>query len=101
MIGPYSHASNGLPFRNPNGQIILRLKIRNLWTFDRHPRGSSANYECSTHIKQPIANVSTVICGMRIVVTLEFVGGKTKHLLMDWSTCQAMVCFRPWITPVT
>jgi len=75
----------------PNGQMGLRLKIRNLWTFEKHPRAASPYYDCSTHVAQPIANVSIAICGFRMVASLEFVDGLTKHLLMDWSTLQAMV----------
>ncbi|KAF9477602.1 hypothetical protein BDN70DRAFT_946594 [Pholiota conissans] len=73
-----------------NGQIVLRLKIRDLWTFDKHAKAPSANYECSTHIAQPISNVYIAIAGTRMVVTLDFVGGLTRHLLMDWRTFQAM-----------
>lgn len=78
-------------YRAANGQNVLRLKIRDLWTFDKHARASSAIYECSTHIAQPITNVAIVISGNRMVVTLEFIGGLTRHLLMDWCTLQAMV----------
>ncbi|KAF8906253.1 hypothetical protein CPB84DRAFT_1675794 [Gymnopilus junonius] len=77
-------------YAGPGGQIGLRLKIRDLRTFDKHPNASSPYYDCSTHVTQPVSSVSIVICGSRIIVTLEFAGGLTKHLLMDWSTFQAM-----------
>ncbi|PPQ67850.1 hypothetical protein CVT25_010289 [Psilocybe cyanescens] len=77
-------------YSGAGGQIGLRLKIRNLWNFDKHPRASSAYYDCSTHVTQPVAKVSIVISGNRVVVTLDFIGGLTKHLLLDWCTLQAM-----------
>ncbi|KDR80694.1 hypothetical protein GALMADRAFT_60553 [Galerina marginata CBS 339.88] len=77
-------------YAGPGGQIGLRLKIRNLWKFDKHPRASSPYYDCSTHVAQPVDKVSIVVCGNRMVVTLDFIGGLTKHLLLDWCTLQAM-----------
>ncbi|KAF8159486.1 hypothetical protein B0H34DRAFT_796728 [Crassisporium funariophilum] len=77
-------------YGGPNGHIGLRLKIRNLWTFDKHPKASAASFDCSTQVSQPVAEVSIVICANRVVVSIDFVGGSAKHLLMDWRTLQAM-----------
>ncbi|KAH9479404.1 hypothetical protein JR316_0007994 [Psilocybe cubensis] len=80
----------GQAYSGPGGQISLRLKIRNLWNFDKHPKAQSAHYDCSTHIAQPTSNLAIVISGNRVIVSLEFINGLTKHLLLDWSTLQAM-----------
>ena len=77
--------------RGPNGQIGLRLRIRNLWTFDKHPGSASAHYDCPTQVAQPVDCVSITICAARMVVSIEFSGGIMKHLLMDWCTLQATV----------
>ena len=77
--------------RGPDGQIGLRLKIRNLWTFDKHPGSISAHYDCPTQVAQQVDYVSIAICAARMVVSIEFSGGIMKHLLMDWCTLQATV----------
>jgi hypothetical protein len=78
-------------YRGPNGQIGLRLKIRNLWTFDKHPGSNSAQFDCPTQVAQQVDSVSIAICAARMVVSIEFSGGIIKHLLMDWCTLQATV----------
>lgn len=77
--------------RGANGQIGLRLKIRNLWSFDKHPGSISAHYDCPTQVAQQVDCVSIAICAARMVVSIEFNGGLMKHLLMDWCTLQATV----------
>lgn len=77
--------------RGANGQVGLRLRIRNLWTFDKHPSCISGHYDCQSQVAQQVVNVSIAICATRMVVSVEFEGGLTKHLLMNWCTLQAMV----------
>ncbi|EDR13998.1 uncharacterized protein LACBIDRAFT_305329 [Laccaria bicolor S238N-H82] len=77
-------------FSGHGGQVALRLKIRNLWTFEKHPYAASQSYECLTQVAQPVAKTSMVVCGFKMTVSLEFLGGTVKHLLIDWRTLQAM-----------
>jgi hypothetical protein len=85
------YANQKIIRRGANGQIGVRLKIRDLWTFDKHPGSASAHYDCSTQVAQQVDCVSISICAARMVVSVEFNGGLMKHLLMDWCTLQATV----------
>ena len=91
----YANQEKNIICRGPNGEIGLRLKIRNLWTFDKHPASASAQFDCPTQVAQPVDCVSIAICAARMVVSIEFSGGIMKHLLMDWCTLQATVSISP------
>lgn len=84
-----SHRSTLLS--SQNGQIGVRLNIRDLWTFGKHPRASSPVYDFSTNSSLRIVNVSIIICGGKTVISLECVGGRIRHLLLDWRSLAARV----------
>lgn len=79
--------------RGQGGQIGLRLKIRTLSSFDKHPNSPSPYFDCATHVSQPVVNMFIVISGNRVVVTLNFTGGLAKHLILDWHTFRATASF--------
>ncbi|TFK64105.1 hypothetical protein BDN72DRAFT_285535 [Pluteus cervinus] len=67
-----------------NGQIGMRLSIRDLWTFGKHPRATSPIYDFTTQSSLRISNVSMIICGGKLLVSIEFAGGRIRHHLLDW-----------------
>ncbi|PPQ98929.1 hypothetical protein CVT24_003556 [Panaeolus cyanescens] len=77
----------------PDGSIELRLKVRNLWTFEKHPGTASALRSYLTHVNNsnlPVERTSAIISGNYLVVTIEFSGGVARHLLVDWRTHESM-----------
>jgi hypothetical protein len=74
-----------------NGHISVRLHLRELWTFGKHPRTSTVVYDFSSGSSR-IANMSMMICGQKLVISLESASGRMKHLLLNWRTLQARVC---------
>ncbi|KAJ7623149.1 hypothetical protein FB45DRAFT_97028 [Roridomyces roridus] len=69
-----------------NGIIGLQLQFRDLWTFAKHPIAPAESYEIPTQSVAPVAHVTIYLVGSKLAVTLEFVGGKINHLIMDWRT---------------
>ncbi|TFK29685.1 hypothetical protein FA15DRAFT_699944 [Coprinopsis marcescibilis] len=80
----------GHAIAGPAGQVGIRLKIRNLWKFDRHPHAPAPFYECPVQTTQPIQKMSLSVSGSRLVVTLRFSDGRAKQLLLHWRTFAAM-----------
>ncbi|KAF4611232.1 hypothetical protein D9613_006999 [Agrocybe pediades] len=72
-----------------NGQIALRLKIRNLWSFEKHPNTPAPYFDCETQASLPVANMFIAVSGNRIVTSLNFVDGLARHLILDWHTFRA------------
>ncbi|KAH6915946.1 hypothetical protein BKA70DRAFT_474462 [Coprinopsis sp. MPI-PUGE-AT-0042] len=88
---PQSLIVTGNTFTGPAGQVGIRLKIRNLWKFDKHPHAPGPYYECPVQVvDQPIEKMTLAVSGPRLVVTLRFVNGVVKQLLMDWHSFRAM-----------
>jgi len=69
----------------------LLLKIRDLYSFEKHANARSAYYECVTHVAQPVHEISMSVCDSRLICTLHFGSGLSKHLLLDWVSLKAMV----------
>lgn len=67
-----------------NGDVGVRLQIRDLWTFNKHPRSPTFIYDFSAGGPIPVSNMAIVICGDKLAISLEFTGAKTKHLLLNW-----------------
>ncbi|KAJ7255495.1 hypothetical protein B0H12DRAFT_535058 [Mycena haematopus] len=66
------------------GIVGVQLHFRDLWTFGKHPRAPAESYEIPTHSVAPVCRAAISIFGSKMAMTLEFVGGKTHHLIMDW-----------------
>ncbi|KAJ7504276.1 hypothetical protein B0H11DRAFT_509616 [Mycena galericulata] len=69
-----------------NGFIKLELQFRDLWTFAKHPRAPAESYQIPTQSVAPVSHAAISIFGSKMAITLEFVGGKINHLIMDWRT---------------
>ncbi|PFH51811.1 hypothetical protein AMATHDRAFT_141559 [Amanita thiersii Skay4041] len=81
-----SHVSNG-----QNGPAI-QLKLRDMWTFDKHPKALQHAYEFGVPISQEysrISGITMIVCGSKLAVSVEFVAGRFQHLLIDWHTLHA------------
>ncbi|KAJ7917506.1 hypothetical protein B0H13DRAFT_2441900 [Mycena leptocephala] len=64
--------------------IFWQLHFRDLWTFGKHPRAPAESYEIPSQSIVPVFRAAISIFGSKMAMTLEFVGGKTNHLIMDW-----------------
>ncbi|KAJ3538943.1 hypothetical protein NMY22_g4953 [Coprinellus aureogranulatus] len=73
----------------PAGQLAMRLKIRNLWNFDKHPHARDAYFDFLAPLAQPLLKMTMSICGNKIAVSLRCAGGVAKQLLLDWNSFQA------------
>ncbi|KAJ7446780.1 hypothetical protein FB451DRAFT_1054920 [Mycena latifolia] len=69
-----------------NGIVGVQLHFRDLWTFGKHPRAPAESYEIPTQSAAPVSHAAVSIYGSKMALTLEFVGGKINHLIMDWRT---------------
>ncbi|KAJ6498311.1 hypothetical protein DFH09DRAFT_1052021 [Mycena vulgaris] len=69
-----------------NGVVGVQLHLRDLWTFGKHPRAPAELYEIPTQSAAPVFHATISIFGSKMALTLEFVGGKINHLIMDWRT---------------
>ncbi|KAJ7170465.1 hypothetical protein C8R43DRAFT_916417 [Mycena crocata] len=65
---------------------VLQLHFRDLWTFGKHSRAPAESYEIPTQSLAPVSHAAISVFGSKMALTLEFVGGKTNHLIMDWRT---------------
>lgn len=74
-----------------NGQIGVRLHLRELWTFGKHPRTSTVVYDFTAGSSR-IANMSMIICGQKLIISIESASGRMKHLLLNWRNLHARVC---------
>ncbi|KAF7370513.1 F-box domain-containing protein [Mycena sanguinolenta] len=66
------------------GIVGVQLHFRDLWTFGKHPRALAESYEIPTQSAKPVFRAAISIFGSKMAMTLEFVGGKVHHLIMDW-----------------
>ncbi|EAU90486.1 hypothetical protein CC1G_00870 [Coprinopsis cinerea okayama7 len=81
---------SGFGITGPAGQIGIRLKIRDIWKFDKHPHAPAPFYECPVQVQVPIQKMTLSICGSRLAVSLKFANGTAKQLLLDWRSFRAM-----------
>lgn len=75
-------------FSGQNGQIGVRLHLRELWTFGKHPRTSTVVYDFTAGSSR-IANMSMIICGQKLIISIESASGRMKHLLLNWRNLHA------------
>jgi hypothetical protein len=73
------------------GIIGVQFHFRDLWTFGKHPRAPAESYEIPTQSVAAVSRASISIFGSKMAMTLEFVSGKTNHLIMDWRNFGARV----------
>ncbi|KAJ6619880.1 hypothetical protein B0H10DRAFT_2163718 [Mycena sp. CBHHK59/15] len=69
-----------------NRIVGVQLHFRDLWTFAKHPWAPAESYEIPSQSAAPVAHAAMSICGSKMAMSLEFVGGKINHLIMDWRT---------------
>ncbi|KAF7356500.1 F-box domain-containing protein [Mycena venus] len=67
-----------------DGIVWVQLHFRDLWTFAKHPRAPVELHEIRTQSIAAVSRAAISIFGSKMAMTLEFVGGKTNHLIMDW-----------------
>ncbi|KAJ7642766.1 hypothetical protein DFH06DRAFT_1427499 [Mycena polygramma] len=65
-------------------QVGLQLHFRDLWTFGKHPRALAESYELPSQSVVPVSRAAISIFGSKVAITLDFVDGKSNHLIMDW-----------------
>ncbi|TFK39836.1 hypothetical protein BDQ12DRAFT_774151 [Crucibulum laeve] len=80
------------PAHVAGGRLGLRLGIRDMRTFTKHPKAVSLLYEFNTGLSEHVTDISAVVSGTKMVLSLKLVGGRAKHLLLEWRTLQA-TCF--------
>ncbi|KAJ7577005.1 hypothetical protein C8J56DRAFT_377590 [Mycena floridula] len=68
------------------GQVGIQIFFRDLWSFEKHPRALALSYEISSQAIARVARMAIVICGFKLVISIEFQGAVLRHLLMDWRT---------------
>lgn len=78
----------------PN-QIDVLLKIRDMWTFNKHKESVSDHYNfiVSTAPGTVLSTINVAICGNKLLVRLEY-GGATprgEQLLINWKTLHTVV----------
>ncbi|KAL0575288.1 hypothetical protein V5O48_006689 [Marasmius crinis-equi] len=71
------------------GQIGIQLSFRDLWSFNKHSRACAPSYEFSTQVASRLRRIDIIICGYRVAVSLEFSGGRMRHLIINWYTFDA------------
>ena len=69
----------------------MRLKIRSLCNFDKHPHAPNAYFDFLAPIIHPLETMSTSICGHKVAISLKCAGGSNKQLILNWRTFQATV----------
>lgn len=78
----------------PN-QIDVLLKIRDMWTFNKHKESVSDHYSfvASAAPGAVLSTINVTICGDKLLVRLEFGGAnqRMEQLLVNWKTLHAAV----------
>lgn len=78
----------------PN-QIDVLLKIRDMWTFNKHKESVSDHYSfvASTTPGTVLSTINVSICGNKLLVRLEYGGAtpRAQQLLINWKTLHAAV----------
>ncbi|KAF8637577.1 hypothetical protein AX17_002646 [Amanita inopinata Kibby_2008] len=85
-----SHVSNG------QNAPVVQLKLRDMWTFDKHPKALQHAYDFAVQLTPEyprISGITLTICGSKLITSIEFVGGRFQHLLIDWHSFHAR-----WLT---
>ncbi|KAJ8508916.1 hypothetical protein ONZ45_g8845 [Pleurotus djamor] len=72
-----------------NGFVAIQINMRDLWTFSKHRWAPALAYEFSTQSPARVSQMTLQICGSKLGISMEFVGGQIKHLVMDWRTLHA------------
>ncbi|KAF5362368.1 hypothetical protein D9756_002316 [Leucocoprinus leucothites] len=77
---------------SPN-QIDVLLKIRDMWTFNKHKESVSDHYSffASPAPGTALPSIRVAICGDKLLVRLEYEGtnSRTEQLLINWKTLHA------------
>ncbi|KAF9266902.1 hypothetical protein L218DRAFT_755841 [Marasmius fiardii PR-910] len=71
------------------GQIGIQLHFRDLWSYNKHPKACAPSYEFSTQVSSRLRRINISVCGSKVAISLEFSGGRMKHLVMSWFTFDA------------
>lgn len=69
-----------------HGQVSVQLHFKELWTFEKHPRAHGVSYEVGTQVSARVTQVALSVYGFKMVMSLEFQGGRIRHLVVDWHT---------------
>lgn len=81
-------------FSSPN-QIDVLLKIRDMWTFNKHKNSVSDHYSfaASPNSGAILSSIRVTICGDNLLARLEFEGinPRSEQLLINWKTLHAAV----------
>ncbi|KAJ7759184.1 hypothetical protein B0H16DRAFT_631431 [Mycena metata] len=64
--------------------VGVQLHFRDLWTFGKHAAAPAESYDIPTQSIAPVARAAISVFGSKVALSLEFVGGKINHLIMDW-----------------
>ncbi|SJL04049.1 uncharacterized protein ARMOST_07407 [Armillaria ostoyae] len=72
-----------------NGKVCVSLSFKDIGTNKKHRHAITPSFDVSTTIATRVIGVSTLICGSKVTVGLDFHGGKTLRLLMNWRTLEA------------
>lgn len=77
---------------SPN-QIDILLKIRDMWTFNKHKNSVSDHYSfaASPNSGAILSSIRVTICGDNLLARLEFEGinPRSEQLLINWKTLHA------------
>ncbi|KAJ3563748.1 hypothetical protein NP233_g8738 [Leucocoprinus birnbaumii] len=77
---------------SPN-QIDVLLKIRDMWTFNKHKESACDHYSfvASSVPGAMLSSITVVICGDKLLARLEYGGtsSRTEQLLINWKTLHA------------
>ncbi len=84
-------------FHSHNGKVCVSLSFKDIGTNKKHRHAITPSFDVSTTIATRVIGVNTLICGSKVTVGLDFHGGKTLRLLMNWRTMEARVRdLDPW-----
>ncbi|KAF8630134.1 hypothetical protein AX15_003089 [Amanita polypyramis BW_CC] len=86
-----SHVANA-----QNGPVI-QLKLRDMWTFDKHPKALQHAFDFAVPLSAEYARISGIslsVCSSKLAISVKFIGGRSQHLLIDWHT------FQTWLLTV-
>jgi hypothetical protein len=76
-------------------QIDVLLKIRDMWTFNKHKESVSDHYSfvASSTPGAILSTIHVTICGDKLLVRLEYggVNCRVEHLLINWKSLHAAV----------
>lgn len=73
----------------------MLLKIRDMWTFNKHKKSVSDHYSfaASPNPGAILSSIRVTICGDYLLARLEFEGinSRSEQLLINWKTLHAAV----------